>query len=143
MKKLLALLVLALFTAGFVGAETIESPMYAKALPIQKITSHEKGYRVTYFTAHGDLKTLYIPLEWFYQISDFKTPDGFIKAEIVRGSGPSYPYVEFFWKDGKFHHLRLFVMKNYSDRSWGVVKLGESESLGAKFDPTKALDLQF
>jgi len=143
MKKLLALLVLALFTAGFSAAQSVESPMYAKSLPIQKITSHEKGYRVTYYTAHGDLKTLYIPLEWFYQVSDYKTADGFVKAEIVRGSGPAYPFIQFFWKDGKFHHLRLYVVKNYADRTWGVVKDGESAALGAKFDPTKALDLQF
>ena len=141
MKKLLALLVLALFVGGMVSA--IESPMYAKSVPIQKITSHEKGYRVTYLTAHGDPKTIYIPLEWFYQIGDYRTSDGFVKAEIVRGGGPSYPYLQFFWKDGKFHHLRVFAVNNYNDRSWGVVKLGEAESLGAKFDPAKALDLQF
>jgi len=141
MKKLLALLFLALFSVGLVLAA--ESPMYAKAVPIQKITSHEKGYRVTYFTSHGDLKTIYIALEWFYQVSDYKTSDGFVKAEIVRGNGASYPYMEIFWKDGKFHHLRLFVRSNYDDRSWGVVKNGEGEKLGALFDPTKPLDLQF
>jgi len=141
MKKLLALLVFATFLTGMVSA--IESPMYAKALPIQKITSHEKGYRVTYFTAHGDLKTVYIPLEWFSSVGDYKTPDGFTKAELFRGNGDSYPYMEIFWKDGKFHHIRLFVRASYTDRSWGVVKEGEGAVLGAKFDPTKALDLQF
>jgi len=140
MKKLLALLVFALFFVGMVSAE---STMYAKAVTIQKITSHEKGYRVTYFTSHGDLKTIYIPLEWFYQVGDYKTEDGFVKAEMYRGNGASYPYMEIFWKDGKFHHFRLFVRANYDDRSWGVVKLGEADSLAAKFDPAKPIDLQF
>jgi len=141
MKKLLALLVFATFVVGLALAN--ESPMYAKAVPIQKITAHEKGYRVTYFTGHGDLKTIYVPLEWFYQAGDYKTAEGYVKAEMYRGNGPSYPYMEIFWKDGKFHHLRLFVRASYADSSWGVVKDGEGPGLGAKFDPTKPLDLQF
>ena len=143
MKKLLALLVFALFLTGVVAADTIVSPMYAKAVPILKIVSHEKGYKVTYLTAHGDPKTIYIPLEWFYQVSDYKNADGFVKAELYRGNGDSYPYIQFFWKDGKFHHMRLFVKSSYSDSTWGVVKEGEGAVMGAKFDPAKAPDLQF
>lgn len=139
MKKLLAILIFALVSAGFASAA--ESPMYAKVVPIQKVTSHEKGYKVTYFTGHYDVKAIYVPMEWLYQIADYKTSDGFIKAEIVRGNGPTYPYMQIFWKDGKFHHLRLFVMDNYNHRSWGIVD--PAENLGAKFDPTKVPDFQF
>ncbi len=139
MKKLLALLVFAIFFTGLVSAA--DSPMYAKVVPIQKVTSHQKGYKVSYFTNQYEVKSIYVPIEWFYQIGDFRTSDGFIKAEIVRGNGPSYPFMQLFWKDGKFHHLRLFVVDNYGDRTWGIVN--ESENLGAKFDPTKALELQF
>jgi hypothetical protein len=139
MKKLLAALVFALFVAALVPAA--ESPMYAKVFPIVKITSHEKGYRVAYLTGHGDLKTVYIALEWFYPVSEYKTADGFVRAELVRGMGPAYPYLQVFWKDGQFHHLRLFVVQSYSDRTWGVVHVGEDFS--AKFDPAKPLDLQY
>lgn len=139
MKKLLGLLVFTLFFVGLVSAA--ESPLYAKVVPIQKVTSHEKGYKVSYFTNKYDVKTIYVPLEWFYQIGEFKTADGFIKAEIVRGTGPSYPFMQVFWKDGKFHHLRLFVFDDYSDPTWGIVN--PAENLGSKFDPAKALDLQF
>lgn len=141
MKKLLALLVFALFVTGMVSAT--DSPYYAKTVFIQKITSHEKGYRVAYYNAHGDLETIYVPIEWFYKNSNYLTDDGFVKAEIVRGVGPSYPYMQIFWKDGKFHHLRLFVRDSYADRSWGVVRENEEASLGAKFDPAKPVDLQF
>lgn len=139
MKKLLAALVFSLFTLGLLPAQ--ESPMYAKVVPIHKVTSHEKGYRVSYFTGHGDLKTIYVPLEWFYQISDYKTSDGFVRAEVVRGMGSAYPYMQVFWKDGKFHHLRLFVVKSYADRTWGVVRDGED--LSPFFDPAKSIDFQF
>lgn len=139
MKKLIAALIFVLFVAGWASAG--ESPYYAKAVTIQKVTSHEKGYKVTYFTSHGDLKTIYVPLEWFYQVGDYKTDDGFIKAEIVRGNGDSYPYMQIFWKNGKFHHLRLFVRDSYNDRMWGIVN--PAENMGAKFDPAKIPDFQF
>ena len=118
MKKLLVLLALALFVGGLAAAETIESPMYAKTVPIYKITSHELGYKVTYFTDLGDLKTIYIPIEWFYQVGQYRNADGFVKAEMYKGAGGAYPYLQIFWKDGKFHHFRLFVVKDYNDKSW-------------------------
>lgn len=139
MKKLLTALVFALFVAALVPAA--DSPMYAKVFPVVKVTSHEKGYRVSYLNGSGDLKTTYIALEWFYQTSNYKTSDGFVRAEIVRGYGAAYPYLQVFWKDGQFHHLRLFVVDSYSDRTWGVVHVGEDFS--AKFDPSKPFDLQF
>lgn len=139
MRKLLALLVFALFTAGWVSA--IESPLYAKTVPVVKVTSHEKGYRVSYLTAHGELKTIYLPIEWLYQVGDYRNADGFVKVEVVRGFGEAYPYMQIFWKDGKFHHLRLFVVNSYNDRTWGVVKDGEN--LAPKFDPSKPIDFQF
>jgi len=139
MKKLLVLLVL--FVLGSVGVVSAESSVYAKAVSIAKITSHEKGYKVTYYTDFGDLKTVYIPIEWFYKTSGFLTTDGFTKAELVRGKGPVYPYMEIFWKDGQFHHVRLYVVADYSDRSWGIVQ--DASAMAAKFDPNKPLDLQF
>ncbi len=139
MKKLLAILIFAFFAAGLAAAA--ESPLYAKAVPVQKVTSHEKGYKVTYFMSSGSLKTVYLPLEWFYQIGDYKTDDGFLKAEIVRGAGDAYPFLQIFWKDGKFHHLRLFVVDDYNDRMWGVVN--PAENLGAKFDPAKNPEFVF
>jgi len=139
MKKLLAILVLALFSAGLAAAA--ESPMFAKVVSVHNVVSHQKGYKVTYYTGHGDPKVIYIPMEWFYQTSEYKNADGFVKAEIVRGKGPSYPLLQIFWKDGKFHHLRLFVVDNYSDPTWGVV--GLKDDMAAKFDPTKVPDFQF
>lgn len=139
MKKLLAASVFALFVLGLASAA--DSPLYAKVVPIQKITSHQKGYKVNYFTSHTELKTIYVPIEWFYPTSNFKTPDGFLRAELVRGMGPAYPYLQIFWKDGAFHHLRLFVHKDFQNPSWGV--LDPAADFGAQFDPAKVPVLQF
>ena len=55
---------------------------------------------------------VYIPSRWF-------VPGG--KAELIRGSGPSYPYLVVFYKDGVFDHLRLYVQKDIKDSSWGLL----------------------
>ncbi len=139
MKKLLVVLIFTLGLTGLLSAT--ESTLYAKALPIQKITSYQQGYKVVYFTAHGDLQAIWVPLDWFYQVNNYRTSDGFVKAEIVRGTGPKYPFLQIFWKDGKFHHLRLFVVDDYNDISWGTANLAENAA--AKFDPAKDPDFQF
>ena len=139
MKKLLALLVFALMVTGMAAAA--ESPLYAKVVSIDKIYSDQKGYKITYYNIHGDLETIYVPLDWFYKLSPYLTEEGFVKAEIIRGFGDSYPYLQIFWKNGKFHHLRIFAVDNYSDRSWGVPD--DRDNLAPHFDPTKAPDFKF
>ena len=139
MKRFLGFLVFALLIVG-VGS-SIESPLFAKVVQIEKIYSHEKGYKVSYYSAHGDVETCYVPIEWFYQSAGFKTDDGFTKAEIVMQHGKDYPYMEIFWKGDTFHHLRLFVNADYNARSWGVV--GPTDNLDSKFDPTKPITFQF
>jgi hypothetical protein len=74
-------------------------------------------------------------------VNNYKTSDGFVKAEMVRGSGPSYPFLQIFWKDGKFHHMRLFVVDDYNDISWGTIN--PAENVASKFDPAKDPDFQF
>jgi hypothetical protein len=139
MKKILGLMLFAFLIVGV--ALCAESPIYAKVVIIQKVYSHEKGYKVTFFTAQGDLSSCYIPIEWFYPGSDFKTDDGFSKAELVIQQGPDAPHLEIFWKNGTFHHLRLFVNADNSARSWGVVRPGDH--LETKFDPNKPITFQF
>jgi hypothetical protein len=123
------------------GLGAIESPYYAKSAQIAKIVSHEKGYKVTYLSNKFESRTIYVPMEWLYTTPEYRTDDGFVKAEIVRGTGEQYPYVQFFWKNGVFHHLRLYVVDNYNDSSWGTVL--DPVALAAQFDPKKALDPKF
>lgn len=139
MKTWIAVLLSLLLSTAWVSAG--ESPIFAKTVPIFKITSHEKGYKVVYVTEHGDFKVAYLPIEWFYQVGDYRNADGFVKCEMYKGAGAAYPYMQIFWKDGKFHHVRLFVMANYNDRTWGTVNL--AENLSGKFDPAKVPDFTF
>jgi hypothetical protein len=139
MKQFFAVVALSAFLV--VGLSAAESAYYSKTVPVAKIVSHELGYKVTYLTNKFEPRTIYLPMEWLYQTGSYRTEDGFVRAEVVRGFGEQYPYMQLFWKDGKFHHLRLFVVDNYSDRSWGTV--GDPVSLAAQFDPKKELDLKF
>ncbi len=137
MKKLLAVAILA-FVAGAVSAD---DDLYAKSLPIAKITTTAKGYKVVYQTANGDLQTVYVPLEWFYFNSQYRTAEGLPKAELDLGLDPSYPYIQFYWKGGQFHHLKIYARSVLSDVSWGSVRQGED--IASHFDPAKPLDLKF
>jgi len=137
MKTLLTLAALVLF----VGTVSADSPLYEKSLPIAKITASAQGYKVIYLNAAGDPHTIYVPLDWFYQGSGFSTDDGFTKAELDLGTDPSYPYIQFYWKNGAFHHLKIYARSDKSDSTWGSVRTGDS--VADKFDPTKPLDLKF
>ena len=139
MKKLIALI--ALTTLFLAGLSAAESPIYVKTATVAKVFSHENGYKVIYLTNKFESRVLYIPMEWMYQTAGYRTDEGGMKAEIVRGTGAAYPYIQFVWKNGVFHHLRLFVVDKYSDPSWGAVV--DSKALGAMFDPKKDPDLKF
>ena len=137
MKKLLALAIL-VFVAGVVSAD---SPLYVKSLPIMQITESAKGYKVVYMTANGGNQVTYIPIEWFYPTTGYNTADGFTKAELSLGLDPSYPFIQFYWKNGEFHHVVIYARSIKSDSTWGSVRPGED--LASHFDPTKPLDLKF
>lgn len=123
-----------------ITAESVTSPFFSKSLSVSRIYSHQKGYKVLYRIDKALAHPIYIPIEWFSPNSP-KTDDGFTKAEFVYGYGPAYPYMTLFWRDGKFHHLRLFVNANYNDYSWGVIKPGDDFS--GKFDINAEPDLRF
>jgi hypothetical protein len=136
MKSFLAVTLLALVAA----AASADTPLYIKSLPMTKITGSAKGYKVSYLTESGDPRTVYIPMQWFYP-STGATDDGFTKAELFLGFDPSYPYIQFFWKNGVFHHVRIYAIANKTDSSWG---LSDSQGVNdSRFDHSKPLDLKF
>lgn len=108
-----SLIALALFVVlGAAALHAEESPYYPVRVSVVKIFAHADGYEVVYRKGTSDTAIVYIPSKWF-------VPGG--KAELVRGFGPSYPYLVVFYKDGVFDHLRLYVQKDLNDSSWGVL----------------------
>ena len=114
-KRAAALMVLFMILCGsFLYAEATPSDYYPKTMAINRIYPSELGYRVDYIKANRTLGTFYAPNEWFKEAAGY--------GEIVYGSGAQYPYATFYYKDGKIDHFRLYLISNYNDVSWGVLR---------------------
>ena len=120
MKRATIVLVLIAFVA--LGLAAADSAFYPVRVDVVKVFSHRDGFMVLYRKGTADVGTAYLPVRWF-------VPGG--KAELVRANDPSFPYMTLFYKDGKFDHLRLYVLSDQRDLTWGV--LPPSEGAG-KFD---------
>ena len=116
MKKRAAVLtvLLTILCGTFLFAEVTSSEYYPKTMAINRIYPHELGYRVDYIKANRTVGTFYAPNEWFKKAAGY--------AEIVYGEGAQYPYATFYYKDGKISHFRLYLVSNYNDVSWGVLR---------------------
>jgi hypothetical protein len=110
MKRATIVLVLIAVVSLGLAAET--SAFYPVRIDVVKIYSHADGYRVIYRKGSADVGAVYLPARWF-------VPGG--KAELVRDNDPSFPYMTLFYKDGKFDHLRLYVLANQKDETWGIL----------------------
>jgi hypothetical protein len=97
------------FVLGIAGAYADQSDYYYLHLPIAKIYSHPLGYRVVYSPSYGVYKDAYLPFAWF-------VPGG--KGELVFDHGPAYPYMEVFYKNGKFDHVRLYAETDSNSPTW-------------------------
>jgi len=128
MKRITILAVLLALLASAVFAET--SAFYPVRVDVLKVLTHADGYLVIYRKGSMGAAQAYIPAKWF-------VPGG--KAELVRADDPSYPYMTVFYKDGAFHHLRLYVRTSVGDPSWGVLPSGEGQG---KFE-AEELKLEF
>jgi hypothetical protein len=119
MKRAIACLLLLMLGLLAFGQE--QPNVYFVSVPILKILSHPEGYKVLYMR-NSDMKVdeLYIPHRWFSKAGG--------KAEIVFGKDPSYPYFTVFYRDGKFDFIRLYVMEDVRDLTWGVLRKTEASN---------------
>jgi hypothetical protein len=116
MKRAIACALLLMLALAAFGQE--QPKVYVKSVPILKIMSHPEGYKVLYLKSDMKVAELYLPYRWFTQAGG--------KAEIVFGNDPSYPYFSVFYVDGKFDHIRLYVIENIQDPTWGILRLTEA-----------------
>ena len=127
MKKItwtLVLVVLLLSASSVFGQVRDEDPFY-RSVPIVKILSHELGYRVFYLKINMELGSFYAPVDWFVGVAN--------KGAIVWGRSPEFPYFTIYWNKGQFSYIKLFLMENLHDDSWGVLR-GDPAVLREKFD---------
>jgi hypothetical protein len=131
MKRAIACLVL--LTLGILAFGQEQPGVYVISAPILKILSHPEGYKVLYMR-NSDMKVdeFYVPYRWLSKAGG--------KAEIIFGGDPSYPYFSVFYRDGKFDFVRLYVMENVQDLTWGILR--KTEASNAAFGG-ETLDIKF
>ncbi len=101
---------------GLVTSSSIrmEAELYPARVDVSRVYSHSQGYKIVYRKGQASFAELYVPSTWF-------VPGG--KATLIRGRGPQYPYLVVFYKpDGSFSHLKLYVLGNLKDSSWGTIE---------------------
>ena len=127
MKRAVPILLLLLALGAF--AQEQDTKVYVKTVPILKILTCSAGYKVLYVKSDMQVGEIYLPLSWFGKAGG--------QAEIVFGKDPSYPYFSVFYKDGKFDFIRLYLIDDVKDLSWGILKKTEEELNRFKVDTLK------
>ncbi len=128
-------LILFLLLAGFVGAETSE--FFVKTVPVNKVYQHRLGYRIAYTKGDHTLGVIYVPHRWFVREAG---TDNEPKAELVTGYGKAVPYFSIFWRNGEFHHIRLYLEENLNALSYG--ELDNPQAFDQRFE-VETLDPEF
>jgi hypothetical protein len=89
--------------------------VYLKTVHIMKISLHQLGYKIQFWTSKSKIGELYVPLTWFN-----KGPDS--KADMVYGNDPAYPYFSIVWADGVFDHIQIHALSDFHSLTWGVLE---------------------
>lgn len=134
MRRIIGVTAALLFLSGAVAlqAQSEDEQIFVKTVPIVKIYAHPFGYKVLYLKSDLELGECYLPLEWFFKAGG--------KGDIVWGYDSDYPYFSVFWKNGKFDHIRLYLLEYMGSETWG--RLSGGEELRPKFR-IDTLELEF
>jgi hypothetical protein len=139
MKKLSLVVIVASFAAGLpVFAQTSmegrDSEYYYVNISLEKIYPYRAGYIVQYRKGLYQYGRTYLPSEWFTNAAG--------KGEILTlPSGQAWPSMTVFYKNGEFSHVRLYVHRWQSHRTWGNVP--QNVNLDHNFDNIETLKISF
>ncbi len=116
-------LVFTLSTTLLVAQEDKGSVYYVKSLVITQVAMGTNGYKVTYQNSRGKLYNTYIPHQWFVGTDR--------KAERINTLSPSAPYMDVYYRDGAFSHVRLFLISTSDHATW--IGIDSDEDLSSNF----------
>ena len=89
---------------------------YFKNVPLLKVWLHELGYKLQFFNSNAGVSDIYVPMTWFNKGS-------LSKANMVYGNENGYPYCTIVWIDGAFDHITIYVLKDLTSQTWGVLNV--------------------
>ena len=117
MKKLIIILILAaMVIPAFAGDN-----MYYINVPVERIIPTKDGYIIQYRSSGNVISTIGIPNEWFY--------DSAGSAEMVKLPAASdWPTMSVFYRNGEFSHVRVYIHRVKSHRTWGNIPMGTDVS---------------
>lgn len=126
-----ATLIVLLLISSFMLSSATKSPYYTRNVIITRIYPHRLGYKVMYMTNDLTNRSVYLPKTIFSESND--------GSDIQLGYGKSYPYMQIFWKNGEFSHVKLFLKADFHDVTWGAFNDPDAhdknfESADLKFD---------
>jgi hypothetical protein len=127
--KLFLILALGLVTLAAFG-QIVESDYFVRTIYLNEVLTHQAGMKVNYTAPDYSRVEVYIPNDWF------STAAG--KAEIVYTPSESAPYMDVYYNQGEFSHVRLYVKQDRNHLSWGRL---EGEDVGSRFDKETIGDL--
>ncbi len=87
---------------------------------VQMVYPHSQGYKVIYNRTDLYPGEVYLPGRWFTNAAS--------TGEILYTSHPTAPYMNVFYENGEFSHVRLYVQENRAHRSWGALRGGQDLS---------------
>jgi hypothetical protein len=113
-----------------------ESEYYYINISLEKIFPYRAGYVVQYRKGGsvGRLATTYLPMEWF----TYSAGKGEIVA-LTRGQG--WPTMSVYYKNGEFSHVRLYVHRQMTHQTWGVVP--QNVNIDDRFQNKDTIQLEF
>lgn len=129
-KRILIVAMLIVMVAGFSVAQEQqesnenESELFVHTVYLNQVFRHRLGFKVTYTAPNLDYKQVYIPTSWFTQAAG--------KGEIIQTASKSAPYMDVYYENGEFSHVRLFVRDNPFHVTWG--RLEDEPNVEEKFN---------
>jgi len=100
--------------AGSDSVPSGQSALYPVRVDVARVYTHSQGYKVVYRKGQASFAEAYIPSSWFVSGG---------QAMMLRGWGREYPYMVVYYKDdGSFSHLKLYVLSNMRDSTWGTIE---------------------
>jgi hypothetical protein len=103
----------AVFGASAQTGSSEKSDVFYKLVHIQKIYTHELGYKVVFLKSNYEMGSVYIPARWFGKA------DG--KGILVYETPGQPSYFSIFWLNGKFDHIVLHIPNSVSNSIWGIL----------------------
>jgi hypothetical protein len=94
-----------------------ESAYFYYNVPIERVYPYRRGYVLKYRQGSMGVATTYLPREWFENAAG--------KGDLIYlDSGPKWPYLAVYYREGQFSHVRLYLRRDRGHESWGNIPLG-------------------